>query len=48
MHLGVLASAFYVHALHEQGVIRVLEDLLRVVLEMTRATLVVHTSVSKV
>ena len=36
------------HAPHEQGVIRVLENLSRVILEMSRATLVVLASVSKV
>ena len=36
------------HAPHEQGVIRVLENLSQVVLEMTRATIVVLANVSKV
>ena len=46
MCLQVLASALY--APHEQAVIRVLGNLSQVVLEMTRAMLVVHASVSKV
>ena len=33
------------HALHEQAVISVLKNISLVVLEMTRATLVVHASV---
>ena len=36
------------HALHNQGVIRVLENLSLVVLETTKAMLVIHANVSKV
>ena len=36
------------HALHKLGVIHVLENLSRVVLEMATATLVAHMSASKV